>query len=81
MIRNDLKKLIDAKGITPYEFWKKTKLNKITAYRLYNESDYIPGKDVMEAIAKAYGWKPAWYIDWIPDDIADVLDNNTIGIL
>jgi len=79
MIRNDLKKLIDAKGITPYEFWKKTGLHKATAYRLYKDAEYIPGKEVMEVIAKKYGWVPAWYITWVPDDIADVVDRMPLG--
>lgn len=76
MVTNELKRLIDAEGITAYQFWKKTGLNKITAYRLYNDSNYIPGRDVMEVIAKVYGWLPKHYIDYVPTGIAEVVDKN-----
>ena len=76
MVKNQLKKLIDAQGITPYQFWKSTNLNKITAYRLYNDSSYIPGREVMEVIGDVYGWHPKYYIDYVPNNVAQVVDNN-----
>ena len=77
MVKNDLKRLIDEKGITPYEFWKQTGLHKATAYRLYKDPSYVPGRDVMEAIARVYGWQPGWYISYVPDEIAQVLSAAT----
>lgn len=67
MIYNDLKRLIERRGITRYKFWKETGLNRETAYKLIDDSSYIPGKDVMEKIAKVYGWTPAQYIDYLPE--------------
>lgn len=70
MVRNDLKRLIDEKGITPYRFWKDTGFNKGTAYRLYDDPDYIPGKEVMEKIAQVYGWEPKAYVVYVPNEVA-----------
>ena len=68
-----MKRLIDQRGITPYRFWKDTGLHKATAYRLYDDSAYIPGREVMETIAKVYGWQPGWYISYVPDEISQQL--------
>ncbi len=68
MIYNDLKRLLDRRGITRYRFWQDTKLNRETAYKLIDDPSYIPGKDVMEKIAKIYGWTPAQYIDYLPEE-------------
>lgn len=62
MIKNDIKTLVDRKGITTYQFCKDTGLSINTAYSLYNNRGYIPRKEVMEKIAKAYGWQPGQYI-------------------
>ncbi len=67
MIYNDLKRLLERKSITRYKFWQDTKLNRETAYRLIDDSSYIPGKEVMEKIARVYGWVPAMYIDYLPE--------------
>ena len=68
-IRNDLKTLIDRQKITRYRFWKDTGLNRETAYRLYDDSYYIPGPEVMDKIAKTYGWQPGAYIFYVSDEI------------
>ncbi len=70
MVLNDLKRLIDERGITRYQFWKETGFNKATAYRLYDDPHYIPGREVMEKIAKVYGWEPKQYIVYVASDIA-----------
>ncbi len=62
MIRNDIKALVDRMGITRYRFWKDTGLSRETAYRLYDEPNYIPKKDVMEKLAETYGWQPGQYL-------------------
>ncbi|MGL5922213.1 helix-turn-helix domain-containing protein [Chroococcidiopsis sp.] len=72
MVLNNLKELIDARGITRYQFWKETEFNKATAYRLYDEPEYIPGREVMERIAEVYGWEPKEYIVYIPNDLANL---------
>lgn len=67
MIRQELNRLIDQKGITPYQFWKQTNLNQRTAYRLYNDRHYIPRQDVMKVLGDVYGWQPGAYIIYMPD--------------
>jgi hypothetical protein len=67
MVYNDLKRLVERRGITRYKFWKDTGLNRETAYKLIDDPSYIPGKDVMEKIARVYGWTPAQYIDYLPE--------------
>lgn len=66
-VKNHLKHLIDREGITPYRFRQETGVHKITAYRLYNDPEYIPGKEVIEAIGNTYGWQPGDYIFFIPN--------------
>ncbi len=69
MVRNELRRLISQRGITRYRFWQDTKLNRATAYRLYDDPFYIPGGDVMDTIAKVYGWQPGAYVIYIPDEV------------
>lgn len=72
MVLNDLKRFIDEQGITRYQFWKETGFNKATAYRLYDDPQYIPGREVMEKIAEKYGWEPKQYIVYVPNDVANL---------
>ncbi|BAU65516.1 putative transcriptional regulator, XRE family [Stanieria sp. NIES-3757] len=67
MIRNNLKALMDAQKITRYRFWKDTRVNRDTAYRLYNDPNYIPGAEVMDKIAETYGWLPGAYLYYLPN--------------
>ena len=69
MVRNEVRRLIDQRGITRYRFWQDTGLNRGTAYRLYDDPSYIPGGDVMDTIAKVYGWQPGAYVIYIPDEV------------
>lgn len=77
MIRNDLKRLLDQKGITPYKLHQQAGIHKATALKLYHESDYIPRPDVMEKLAETYGWQPGWYITWVPSDVINACLNTT----
>jgi hypothetical protein len=79
MVLNDLKRLIDERGITRYQFWKETEFNKATAYRLYDDPYYIPGREVMEKIAQVYGWEPKQYIVYVPSDIATLAQRVAIA--
>ena len=62
MLKNDIKTLVDRLGITRYRFWKDTGFNQRTAYALYDNPSYIPKKEVMERLAKIYGWQPGQYL-------------------
>ncbi|MBW4637045.1 MAG: helix-turn-helix transcriptional regulator [Gloeocapsa sp. UFS-A4-WI-NPMV-4B04] len=68
-VRNRIKELVDGMSKTRYQFWKETKLAQNTAYRLYDDPDYIPGPTVMDKICKTYlGVQPGDFIVYIPDD-------------
>ena len=67
MIVNNIKRLMDAEGITPYQLWQTIKGSKQTAYKLYQDRDVIPRKDVLEKLLTAYGWTPGDIIKGIPD--------------
>lgn len=66
MMRNNIKPILDQQQISRYKFWKQTGLNRETAYRLYDDPGYIPGAEVMEKIAIAYGWQPGMYVFYVP---------------
>ena len=70
VIRNDIKSLIDRQKLTRYRFWKDTGLNRETAYRLYDDPNYVPGAEVMDKIAKTYGWHPGAYLFYLSDELA-----------
>lgn len=68
-VRNRIKDLVDEMNKTRYQFWKETKLAQNTAYRLYDDPDYIPGQTVMDKICKTYpGVQPGDFLIYIPDD-------------
>lgn len=69
MIRNELKRLLDQKGLTPYRLHLQAGIHKTTALKLYHDPEYIPRPDVMEKLAKTYGWHPGWYVTYVPDEI------------
>ena len=73
VIRNDIKSLIDRQKLTRYRFWKDTGLNRETAYRLYDDPNYVPGAEVMDKIAKTYGWHPGCYLFYISDELATLM--------
>ncbi|GJD19262.1 hypothetical protein RIVM261_042180 [Rivularia sp. IAM M-261] len=54
-VKNRIKHRRDSKSESRYQFWKKTGLAQNTAYRLYNEPEYIPGREVIEKICLVYG--------------------------
>ncbi|PSB05551.1 XRE family transcriptional regulator [Pleurocapsa sp. CCALA 161] len=69
MIKNDIKSLMDARGLSRYRLWKDTGFNRETAYRLYDDPDYIPSKTIMEKLWEIYRWQPAQYIICIPEEM------------
>lgn len=67
-VKNCVKELIDNLGESRYRFWKKTGLAQDTAYRLYDDSDYIPGRKVIDKLCRVYGWQPGDFIVFTSDD-------------
>ncbi|MGH2412936.1 MAG: helix-turn-helix domain-containing protein [Microcystaceae cyanobacterium] len=67
-VRNRFKELVDRMKKTRYQFWKDTKLAQNTAYRLYDDPNYIPGATVMNKICQTYaGVQPGDFLEYIPD--------------
>lgn len=67
MIVNNLKRLMDKEGVTPYQLWQKIGGSKETAYKLYKDRDVVPRKDVLEKLLTEYGWTPGDVIKGITD--------------
>lgn len=67
-LRNRVKELIDNMGISRYQFCKDTGLTQNTGYRLYKDSDYIPGADALLKICKAYKIQPGVLIEYLPEE-------------
>jgi hypothetical protein len=73
---NRLKEFLDSRpdpmtgngSTSAYRFWKDTDLSRTTAYRLYNDSTYIPTGDVLDKICSTYRIKPGVILDWEPDE-------------
>jgi DNA-binding Xre family transcriptional regulator len=67
-MRNRIRQIVDGRGITPYEFWKRTGIgSQTTAYALYNNPEQYPGKNVMNAICETFRLQPGEVIEWVPD--------------
>jgi DNA-binding Xre family transcriptional regulator len=66
-VRNTLAQFIEARGITPYRFWKDTGVSQPTAYRLCRNQKDIPTGDVMDAICRAYNLQPGDFLEYVPD--------------
>lgn len=66
-MRNRIKGIVERKGITPYRFWKDVGCSRDVAYKLFNDSSYIPRETVLEAICRAYDLQPGDLIEYIPD--------------
>lgn len=62
ILRQCIKHLVDAQGITWYWFWKDLSVSKDIASRLYNDETFIPSTDVMEKLFQCYGWQPEDYL-------------------
>jgi transcriptional regulator with XRE-family HTH domain len=67
-LRNRIKAFVNSKGITRYQFCKDTGLTQNTGYRLYNDSNYIPGSDALLKICKAYKIQPGVLIEYVSED-------------
>lgn len=67
-MKNALKELMDSRGVTRYRLWKLTGLAQNTAYRLYDDSEYVPGGDVMDSVCAALDCQPGDWLVYIPDE-------------
>lgn len=54
---------------SPYRFWQDTGIGRDTAYRMYNDSTYIPTSKALNKICSAYKIQPGAFLLWEPDDI------------
>jgi DNA-binding Xre family transcriptional regulator len=65
-MQNKVKELVRVKGITPYRFWKDVGCSRDVAYKLVNDSSYIPRENVLEAICRAYNVQPGDLLEYVP---------------
>ena len=66
-MKNKIAALIEKKEITKYRFWKDTGLSRPTAYRLANDSLYIPNGETLDAICRTYNVQPGDILEWVAD--------------
>lgn len=73
---NRIKEFLDARPdpisgteyTSAYRFWQETGIGRDTAYRMYNDSTYIPTSKVLNKICNTYRIQPGSFIVWEPDD-------------
>lgn len=70
-MRNTIKRFLDSRGITPYQFRKDTGVAQRTAYDLYNNALQIPSSTVLEKICSTYEIQPGEILEWVKDDKDD----------
>ena len=67
-MKNQIQTFLDERGITPYRFWHDTGISRVTAYRLYNDPNYIPGADVLVKICDTYQIQPGVILVWFSSE-------------
>lgn len=73
---NRIKEFLDARPdpisgteyTSAYRFWQETGIGRDTAYRMYNDSTYIPTSKVLNKICNTYKIQPGSFIVWEPED-------------
>jgi Cro/C1-type HTH DNA-binding domain len=70
-MKNKIKPFLDELRITPYRFWHDTGISRVTAYKLYNDSTYIPGADVLVRICDTYQIQPGTILIWLSEEEMD----------
>lgn len=76
-VLNRIKKFLDNRPdpvngteyTSPYRFWQDTGIGRDTAYRMYNDSTYIPTSKALNKICNAYKIQPGAFLVWEPDDV------------
>lgn len=63
-LENKIKKLVNNKKISVYQFKKETGLAMRTAYDLYNHPDHIPSPQVLLKICQTYEVQPGEILIW-----------------
>ncbi len=54
-----------------YEFMKRSQISQPTAYRLWNNPQAYPSRDVQEMICKTFDAQPGDFLRYVPEDNAD----------
>lgn len=70
-MKNKVKQLLDARGMSRYRFWKLTGISRPTAYDLYDDPFYVPRETVMEAICRALKVQPGDFLEYVEEDDRD----------
>jgi DNA-binding Xre family transcriptional regulator len=66
-VKNRIKKFLDDRGISRYQFRKDTGIAQRTAYDLYANPEQIPGPTVLEKICSTYRIQPGELLEWIEE--------------
>ncbi len=53
---------------SPYRFWQETGIGRDTAYRMYNDPEYIPTSKALNKICSTYKIQPGAFLLWESDD-------------
>jgi DNA-binding Xre family transcriptional regulator len=65
-VRNQLKRLIEQRGITVYQFMKDVGIAQRTAYDLCNNPNQLPSSTVLSKICDTYEVPVSDVLVWIP---------------
>jgi DNA-binding Xre family transcriptional regulator len=68
-MKNKIKNLVDARGISVYQFRKDTGIAQATAYELYNNPKHLPSIRVLERICETYQLQPNEVIEMVSWEI------------
>jgi DNA-binding Xre family transcriptional regulator len=66
-MRNRVKQLLDGRGKTRYWLMRAGRFTQKTAYRLYDDPEYIPGGEVLDTLCRVLGVQPGDLLEYVPD--------------
>lgn len=70
-VRNTIKRFLDARGLSVYQFRKDTGIAQRTAYDLANNPRQLPAPSVLSKICDFYRIQPGEVLEWTPDDAGE----------
>jgi len=65
-VRNTVKRFVDERGVTRYQFAKDTGISPTTAYGLYDNPNQVPNVTVLNKLCDFYQVQPCTFLEWIP---------------
>ncbi|MBD6621109.1 helix-turn-helix transcriptional regulator [Komarekiella sp. 'clone 1'] len=65
-VKNKIKRFLQERGITAYQFRKEVGIAQRTAYDLYNNPEQLPSSTVLSKICDTYQVQPGEVLEWVP---------------